>query len=282
MLGRQRSGSVLCPSCGKLVGVADERCLNCGRRNPGMWGFTAAFGRLGRDMGFVQAVIGGCILFYILMLTVDPQHIGGSGLFNLLSPSPESLLRFGASGAIPVFLLHRWWTLLSAGWLHGSLLHIGLNLYWVRILAPEVAELYGAGRMVIIYTASSVAGFLLSSALGLIGLGGALTVGASAPLLGFLGALVYYGRRAGSRTVGNWAWSYALFMIVLGFLPIGGVRIDNAAHIGGFAGGYLVGLLLDPLRPERGDHLVAAVVCLVATALSVVASLVVPVPAFGR
>ena len=56
MFGRQRTGSVLCPSCGKLVGISDERCLNCGRRNPGMWGFTAALGRLGRDLGFVQAV----------------------------------------------------------------------------------------------------------------------------------------------------------------------------------------------------------------------------------
>jgi rhomboid protease GluP len=280
MFQRQRSGSVLCPSCGKLVGVNDEKCLNCGRRNPGMWGLTAAIGRLGRDVGFVQAVIGGCVLLYVLMLVVDPQGIRMGGLFSLLAPSQESLLRFGASGAIPVFYLGRWWTVLSAGWLHAGLLHIGLNLYWVRFLAPQVAEFYGPGRMVIIYSVSSVTGFLLSSTMGVFVhlpvLGGSqLTVGASAPLLGFLGALVYYGRRSGSRAVGAQAWSYALYMVIFGFLM---PRVDNWAHIGGYAGGYLTGRLLDPLRPERGNHLVAAIVCLVLTALSIIASLVIPVP----
>ena len=274
MFRRQRTGSVLCPSCGKLVGVSDEKCLYCGRRRPGMWGLSATLARLGRDMGFVEGVIGGCGLLYVAMLAVGGIQTGG-GLFSLGAPSQEALIRFGASGAIPVFALGRWWTVISAGWLHGSILHILLNLYWVRFLAPEVAELYGAGRMVIIYTASSLTGFLLSSAAGaFLGglLGGAhVTVGASAPILGLLGALVYYGRRTGSRHVGAQAWTYALFMIVVGFLM---ARVDNWAHIGGFAGGYLAGLILDPMKPERGDHVAVALVCLALTAASIVASLV--------
>ena len=36
---RHRMGSVVCSSCGSLVGVNDEQCYSCGRRNPGMWGF---------------------------------------------------------------------------------------------------------------------------------------------------------------------------------------------------------------------------------------------------
>ena len=74
------------------------------------------------------------------------------GLGSLLAPSPEMLFRFGASGAIPVFRFDRWWTIFSAGWLHGGLLHIFFNVMWVRQLAPETAELYGPGRTVIIYT----------------------------------------------------------------------------------------------------------------------------------
>lgn len=274
MFRRQRTGSVLCPSCGKLVGVADERCLYCGRRNPGMWGLSSTLARLGQDMGFVEAVIGGCGILYIAMLAAGGIQSGG-GLFSLGAPSGEALIRFGASGAIPVFALDRWWTVLSAGWLHGGLLHIGFNLYWVRMLAPAVAELYGPGRMVIVYTISTVAGFLLSSAAGAY-LGGFLagaqiTVGASAPILGLLGALVWYGRRTGSRHVGSQAWSYALFMIVFGFLM---ARVDNWAHIGGFGGGYLAGMLLDPAKPERGNHIAGALVCLGLTAASIVASLV--------
>jgi len=278
MLRRPRTGSTLCPSCGKLVGVNDEVCLNCGRKRPGMWGLTAVLRNLGKDLGFVQAVIVGTAFLYVAMLVVDPGGIRMGSLFSIGSPSTQSLLRFGAAGAYPVFGLHRWWTLLSAGWLHAGLLHIGFNLYWIRMLAPETAELYGAGRMVIVYTISSIAGFLLSSAVGLLlpFLGGAgLTVGASAPILGLLGAMVYYGRRVGSSTVGRQAWYYAVFMIAFGFLMRG---VDNWAHIGGFAGGYLGGMLVDPRQPETGNQVGLAVVCLILTLASIVASLVVPVP----
>jgi rhomboid protease GluP len=234
-----------------------------------MWGLTSAVRGLGKDLGFVQAVIFGNAFLYLAMLAVDPSHIQMGSLFSIGAPSQESLLRFGASGAIPVFWMRRWWTLLSAGWLHGGLLHIGFNLYWIRFLAPETAELYGPARTVIIYTVASITGFLASSLLGV-----PLTLGASAPILGLLGALVYYGRRTGSSAVGRMAWSYAIFMVVFGFLMRG---VDNWAHLGGFAGGFLAGVLLDPRKPESGNHTVAAVVCLALTVASVVASLVIPV-----
>jgi rhomboid protease GluP len=278
MFQRKRTGSTLCPSCGKLVGVNDDVCWNCGRKKPGMWGLTSVFRQLGRDLGFVHVVIVGTAFLYIAMLAVDPQGIQMGGLFSIGMPSRESLFRFGAAGRYPVWVFGRWWTLLSAGWLHGGLLHIGFNLYWIRILAPEAAELYGAGRMVVIYTVSSIVGFLLSSSIWLVVpffTGAGFTVGASAPILGLLGALVHYGRRTGSSTVGRQAWSYAIFMIAFGFLMRG---VDNWAHIGGFAGGYLASMLVDPRRPERGNDLILALICLVATAASIVASLVIPVP----
>jgi rhomboid protease GluP len=202
MLSRQRTGSTLCPSCGKLVGVNDDVCLNCGRRRPGMWGLTSVVRNLGKDAGFFQLVIAGNVFLYLAMLAVDPQHIQMGGLFSLGGPSQASLLRFGASGALPVFILHRWWTVLSAGWLHAGLLHIGFNLYWIRILAPETAELYGPGRMVMLYTAASIGGFAASSVMQQLGVGGLVTVGASAPILGLLGAMVAYSRRTGSGVVG--------------------------------------------------------------------------------
>jgi len=275
MLTRQRTGSTLCPSCGKLVGVNDDVCLNCGRRRPGMWGLTSVVRNLGKDAGFFQLVIAGNVFLYLAMLAVDPQHIQMGGLFSLGGPSQASLLRFGASGALPVFYLHRWWTVLSAGWLHAGLLHIGFNLYWIRILAPETAELYGPGRMVMLYTAASIGGFAASSVVQSLGLGGAVTVGASAPILGLLGAMVAYSRRTGSGVVGRTAWSYAIYMIVFGFLMRG---VDNAAHVGGFAAGFIAGYLLDPRKQETGNHLLGAVVCIAATVAAVVASLVVPIP----
>jgi rhomboid protease GluP len=277
MLKRQTTGSVLCTSCGVLVGVNDDRCYNCGRRNPGLWGYAPALRSLGRDLGFVPFVIGMCFFLYVLTLIASQGDIGMGGLFGFLSPNPTSLFMFGASGAFPVFGYGRWWTPLSAAWLHGSALHILFNMMAVRQLAPPVAELYGPGRMVIIYTAGAIGGFALSSFAGaflpnLLFLRGArFTVGASASICGLIGALVYYGRRSGSRHISSQAWSLAMGQALFGvFMPF----IDNYAHLGGFGGGYLAARLLDPLKPERIDHLLAAVVCLALSILAVAASFI--------
>ncbi|MBZ5588564.1 MAG: rhomboid family intramembrane serine protease [Acidobacteriia bacterium] len=285
MLRRQRSGSVVCPSCGKLVGVNDERCLSCGRRNPGMWGFAAAFRRLGQDFGFTAAMTGGCLVLYVAALLLDPSQIMGGSITSLLAPTPRSLFVLGASGAIPVFGLGRWWTVLSASWLHGGPLHIVFNLLWIRQLAPETSEAYGPARMVIIYTVAGATGFLASS---LVGnylwflprfLGGArFTVGASASIFGLLGAIVHYGRRRGSSAVGREALGYAVVLGLFGFVMPG---IDNWAHLGGFAGGYAVARWLDPWKPERVDHVVAAFALLAATVVAIAASVLTGLPALG-
>jgi rhomboid protease GluP len=273
---RKRTGSVICPSCGSLVGVNDERCLTCGRRNPGMWGFTPLLRRLGNDLGFTAIVTVSCFVLYLLSLLLDPAGLGQGGLLNALSPSTRAVFVLGASGAIPVWDLGRWWTLLSAGWLHGSPLHLLFNLLWVRHLAPECAEAYGPARTVIIYTVASVAGFALSSTVGHFlpflpsFLGGArITIGASAPIFGLLGALVWFGRRRGSSQLGTQALTYAVILGLYGFLMRG---IDNWAHLGGFLGGLLAARALDPWKEERTDHMIVALLCLLAVLAALLGS----------
>jgi rhomboid protease GluP len=281
MFGRQTTGSVVCVSCGYLVGVRDDKCYHCGRRNPGLWGFAPALRSLGHDLGFVPFVTGMCIVLYVLMLLFSGGEIMGNperpSVSGFLSPNLQSLLMFGASGSYVVFELGWWWTVLSAGWLHAGLIHILFNVVWIRQLAPAVGEMYGPGRMVIIYVAGSVLGFALTSLVAeyfsfVPFLSGArLSVGASAPIFGLLGALVYYGRRSGSSMVSSQAWSMALFMAMFGFIFPG---IDNVAHAGGFGGGYLAARLLDPLKPERVNHMLAAVICLALSMLAIIASFI--------
>jgi hypothetical protein len=50
--------------------------------------------------------------------------------------------------------------------------------------------------------------------------------------------------------------------------------VDNWAHAGGFAGGYFLGKWLDPRQRERTDHIAVALVCLAASLLAVIASVV--------
>ncbi len=265
MFKRKTEGSVICAACGVLVGVNDPTCYNCGRRNPGLWGFGPALRALGTDLGFVNIVTGGTIVMYVLSLVMsrDGNQIG-------LGPSTFALRILGASGASPIFEFGWWWTVLTAGWLHGGILHIFFNVLWIRQLGPEIANLYGAGRMVLIYTVGGIAGFTLSSVMGLFGIpffGAVITVGASASIFGFLGALVHYGKRTGSSHTRQAGLQYAVFMGVMGFIFPG---VDNAAHLGGFAGGYLTSLILDPLKPERIDHIFAAVICLVLTFVAII------------
>jgi rhomboid protease GluP len=284
---RQKTGSVVCASCGSLVGVNDDRCYTCGRRNPGLWGFGPVLRRLGNDFGFSAAIVYGCGALYALSLLITVLSGGNlvsGSIFTLLGPNRFAFEALGASGAVPVFLEGHWWTVLSAGWLHAGALHIFFNLMWVRQLGPVIADMYGGARMVIIYTIASVCGFLLSSFLGAYASipflsGGYYTLGASAPIFGLLGALLHYGHRGGSSLVRSQAISWALPMFLFGFVMPG---IDNAAHLGGFAGGYLASKWLDPLKPERMDHFVGAALCLIATVLAIGASLFVTLPILLR
>ena len=279
MSPRQTSGAIVCPTCGRLVDVSESKCPYCGRARPGLFGFVGVMQRLGGDLGFSAIVIGGCIVIYGLTLLFDQQGIRSGGLLGFLSPSMQSVLVFGASGSYPMFGLGRWWTPLSAGWLHGGLIHIFFNMMSLRNLAPPLAQLYGPSRMVILFNLSSILGFLLSSVMGWVHLpipglrGGQVTLGASAGICGLLGALIYYGRRTGNTYIRSQTWNWVLPLIAFGFLL---PNIDNWAHIGGFLGGFLGGKWLDPLREERADHTVAALALLLASLGAVVASFLVP------
>ena len=234
--------------------------------------------QLGTDLGFVPLVIGASTTLYVLTLLMSGRiEPVGSGGFSFLSPSQEALRLFGMSGAIPVFIEGQWWTLLSATWLHGGLLHILFNMLWVRDLGPATADVIGASRTVIIYTVAGVCGFLLSSVTGyfLGGLpllhGAAFTMGASASIFGLLGALVHYGRTSGSSFIHGQAMRYAVILFIFGLIMPG---VDNYAHAGGFAGGYVTSAFFNPLTRERGDHMIAAVACLFATLLAILFSVV--------
>ena len=281
---RQKTGSVVCASCGSLVGVNDDRCYTCGRRNPGLWGFAPVLRRFGNDFGFTTVIVYGCAGVYTLSLLLTVLTGGtllSGGVFGLLGPNDFATLALGVSGAIPVFVEGHWWTLLSASWLHAGALHILFNMMWVRQLGPVVSDVFGSARMIIIYTIAGIAGFFLSSFLSfyfpsplLAGRAG-YTLGASAPIFGLLGALVHYGRRGGSSLIGSQAMSYAVSIFVFGLIMPG---IDNAAHLGGFLGGSGASMWLDPLKRERTDHFIGAAVCVLVTIVAIAASLIPALP----
>lgn len=262
---RKRSGSALCYACGKLNRVDAAVCFYCGRRQPGLWGFAPALGQFIGRMSVAKAITIVCGAAYLLALALDPgAAMRPGGVFNLLSPSTTALDALGMTGRYAL-ARGRWWTLLTAIYLHGGLLHIAFNMLWVYQLAPAVEDIYGRARLIVIFTAAGVLGFVLSDLVG-----PQFTVGASGAVFGLLGAMVAYARRRGGaygmamlRQYGQWA----VVLFVLGFLMSG---VDNWAHAGGFAGGYLAALVLGPedARPERGVDRLAALASIALTALA--------------
>jgi rhomboid protease GluP len=277
MFQRQRSGSVVCPSCGRLVGVRDERCFSCGARNPSLFGFSRALRGIVGERGFVGPLIGVSVVLYVAALLVSGGGAGGGGLFGLLAPSWPALFLLGGSGAAPIFGYGRWWTVLSASLLHGGLLHIGFNLMWLRDLAPAVARLYGSGRFLIFFFVSGAGGFLATSTAALLLpewlpyflRGGGRTIGASAGLFGLFGALIAYAQKSGQHGMRDAVRGWVLGGVLMGLLP----GIDNWAHAGGLATGWVTANALGPLTEERPSHGVAGFVLF---ALAI-AAVVVPV-----
>ena len=103
MFKRQTTGSVVCASCGSLVGVRDEKCYNCGRRNPGLWGFAPLLRSLGNDLGFVPLVVWGCGALYVISLLLSGNaHAAWAAASSAFSrPDSGVLYLLGASGGDP-------------------------------------------------------------------------------------------------------------------------------------------------------------------------------------
>jgi rhomboid protease GluP len=262
---------MICPQCGKLIGVGEDRCPFCGAWRPGMWGWTPVLQRvIGRRVDLVGLVVRACLVLYVVGLALDlPGALRPGGLFSLLSPSGRALYQLGMTGGVAWTMGH-WWTVFTAIYLHGGLLHIFFNLMWVRQLLPEVEEAYGLARAFIIFTVSGVAGFLLSNVMM-----GTPTVGASGSIFGMLAAAIVHLRRGGGAWAGLMArqmWQWAVILFLMGFLMSG---VNNLAHLGGFLGGYGSAWWFSRL-PGRGGRaaLLATVLIAACTLAGFVASFV--------
>lgn len=212
---------------------------------------------------WIRSIITANIVFYLLSLFVGTDRGITASLFKMLAPQDTSLLLLGATGTIPIDRLGRFWSLLTANYLHGGILHIVFNLMALRQIGPWVSQEYGPSRMFIIYTLGGVAGYLLSYWAGV-----RLTIGASAAICALIGALLHFGRSHGGaygtmvfREVSGWAMGLVLFGL---FIP----GINNWGHGGGLAGGFLLGMLLGygERRPETRIHFGLALCCAAATA----------------
>lgn len=264
MSANNNAGSQLCPGCRKLINRSVDRCPYCQMKHPGSRFKNAFLTGSASDVDrLVTALIAVNVVMFILSIAIEPR-LTRFNPFEFLAPTNQSLLVLGSTGTLPLFHLQRWWTLVSAGFLHGGLLHLVFNMLALRQLAPLMVLEFGTNRTIILYTLGGAGGFLISSLAGV-----PFTIGASAAICSLMGALLYYGKSRGGvygrnvfSQIGGWALGIALF----GFLIPG---INNWGHGGGMAVGALLAYLLGyrEKKQETFSHRVLAMGCIIGTGL---------------
>jgi membrane associated rhomboid family serine protease len=194
----------------------------------------------------------------VLVYLVTVYQGGGVG-----RPGGE-LFREGALIGAAISVDGDWYRLVTAMFLHGSLLHLAFNMFALYWLGTIVEQSVGTGRFMLIYFAS-----------GLAGSAGALlftdpfipTVGASGAIYGILGALLVLEYRATGSFAGP-----ALGLIVLNLaLTFAIPNISIGGHLGGLVGGILATFALSQFQNARPRSLGPALVVLIAFASLVVA-----------
>ena len=240
-MNRPARSSILCPNCRRLISADEPRCPHCGEIRPGSRLKNNFFTRyLGQSDQLVRTIIIANVGMFFLSLFLNSRMPGLSmNPFHVLSPENRSLLFLGATGTIPIDRFGRIWTVLSAMYLHGGLLHIVFNMLALSQLAPLAIREYGGYRTICIYTLGGMAGFWISYRAGV-----TFTIGASGAVCALIGALLYYGLSRGGlygqalfKQIGAWAVGIMLF----GFMVPG---INNWAHGGGLLAGAALGFFL--------------------------------------
>ena len=228
----------MCPQCRAFITTDDKICPYCQtevapkavERRPR----SAALGGLIPHARFTTMML---LLintgFYIATVLHTQQSGAGSGL----DIDQRTLVDFGGKYG-PAILAGQWWRLITAGFLHGGVLHILMNMWVLFDVGAQVEESFGIARYLAIYLVSNVTGFLSS----MYWSPQTLSIGASAAIFGLIGAMIAMGVRDRSsygsavrRLYGRWA----IFALVLSVLP----GIDMGAHIGGLAGGFIMGFI---------------------------------------
>lgn len=211
-------------------------------------------------MSDVPRVTYGLIALNVVAYLVEHARIGGETLYyrGALLGSPE------VPGIELGVAYGQWWRLVTGGFLHASVLHIGLNmliLYWLgRMLEPAIGSL----RFAAVYAVSLFAGALGALVL----TPHAFTVGASGAIFGLAGCAVVEMRSRGISVMESGLGALILINLLFGFTASG---ISIGGHVGGLIGGALAGLILQ-VADRRRSVALALAGCVALSAAFVVAS----------
>lgn len=189
-----------------------------------------------------------CVVLYAITLvgtlirSESPVDTLLSSLWSLsVTESTEIFRQLGALELSRVWLDHEWWRVLTTGLLHGSLLHLVLNMFALVSIGEWIEHIWGSRRALVLFTISSLGGALAS----LVWCESPIVLGASAGILGQAGALWLARLRGSEELQAELAPISArrLGILIVVCLAVGLwiPGIAQAGHLGGLAAGLLLG-----------------------------------------
>jgi membrane associated rhomboid family serine protease len=232
----------MCPACRALVDRREKVCPLCNERMTRFKGgamdrMLSAFAP--EQSRYSVFLLSANVLLYVMTLIASMKAAGGGPGGMLGSIDGFTLVRFGAKYGV-LIQLGEWWRFITPIFLHGSLLHLGMNCWVLYDLGPTVEGLYGRQKFLVLYVATGAAGVAASY----LWYPNSVSIGASGALFGLIGAMITYGyrnRRSIGDAVRNNFVRWAIYGLLFGFLMPG---LDNAAHLGGLVAGMAFSLLV--------------------------------------
>jgi membrane associated rhomboid family serine protease len=239
-------GRPICPDCMTATSVG-MRCPECAKQRTKV--------RTARTLStdeprVTYAIIAICVIMFLATGSFGATSAGGNALYT----------KFVLQGTIGIDLQHDYWRLITSGFLHSGLLHIGFNMYLLYLLGPQLERVMGSWRFGVLYLTALLAGSFGALAQTSV----VSVVGASGAVFGLMGATAVELRRRGLDPFSGGLGGLILLNLAIGFIP--SFHVAWGGHIGGLIGGVLAALAFDQADRRRmpwlgyvGCALIAAV-----------------------
>ena len=193
---------------------------------------------------FVTYILMGlCFLMYIVTLIMGSSNV----TYLILGANYTPLVKNGE-----IFRL------ITYAFLHGSIIHLVVNMYSLFIVGRQIENNFGKVRLLIIYFISALSGGLLSALFS-----DGISIGASGAIFGLLGALLYFGlhfRLYLTDALISKIIPIIILNLLIGFTVTG---IDNACHIGGLIGGFLASMAVGVPEVDNKKDRINGIILLV-------------------
>lgn len=192
---------------------------------------------------------------------IDPGRMAQGGDVSGSVSESGSLIGFGTFDRITAVGVDagEWWRIVTGGFLHGGLIHLGMNMVVLWIVGRQLEPVLGKARYLALYITGLVAGafgVLLISPL-------SMTVGASGAVFALFGAAFAYQRSRGINPMTSGLGGLLLLNLLISFLP----GVSFGGHLGGFVGGLFAGWLIFDLDRRLANKWAGVAVCAAMTAV---------------